>query len=329
MEGLEQINEIGAGTAILVLLAVILFVGTYMIAKNLSAYNFTKRRIKDLQSRRAELKEDYQSQKRKQPKGKKGEGKEENIEFMVKVVKKFNLIQENTVKDLSDLLISAGYRSPNAVTKYAFVQAASAFGFMGFSLVFVDLDFSNITASGMAKMLIPFGAVYVGYWMPKVLVLNNRTKRYKEIQKGLPDALDLMMICTEAGLTLSAALERVSKELNRAYPDLADEIALTSVEIGFLPEKRTAMENLAHRVQLPELRALSSILIQTDKYGTPVSQALRVLAKEFRTQRMLRAEQKAARLPAIMTVPMICFILPTMFIIVISPAIIGITSQGG
>ncbi len=125
-------------------------------------------------------------------------------------------------------------------------------------------------------------------------------------------------------MTLSAALDRVSKELGVAYAELTDEIAITSIEIGFLPERRKALENLAERVNLPEVRALTSILIQTEKYGTPVSQALRVLSKEFRQQRMLAAEQKAARLPALMTVPMICFILPTLFVVVIAPALINV-----
>lgn len=322
MEEVQQVQNMDIGTVIIIIIAGIFFIGTYLVGKNLSAYNITKRRIRDLQSRREELKGNYQENKRKQKKPK--VEKEENIEFIQKIVKKLNLIQDNKINETTEMLIASGYRSKNSLTKYVFAQTACAFGFMIFSLLFVDIDFND--TQGLWKLLIPFGAVYLGFWLPKILVVNNRSKRYKEIQKGLPDALDLMMICTEAGLTLSAALERVSQEIGRAYPDLGEEIALTSVEIGFLPKKQTALENFAKRVQLPEVRALSSILIQTEKYGTPVSKALRVLAKEFRTQRMLRAEQKAARLPAIMTVPMICFILPTMFIIVIAPAIIGISS---
>ena len=102
------------------------------------------------------------------------------------------------------MLIASGYRSKNSLTKYVFAQTTCAFGFMIFSLLFVDIDFND--PQGLWKLLIPFGAVYLGFWLPKILVVNNRSKRYKEIQKGLPDALDLMMICTEAGLTLSAAL---------------------------------------------------------------------------------------------------------------------------
>lgn len=314
---------------IVLMVAFIFFAITYAVSKNLSAYNVSKRRIRELKARRTELRDAIQGSKRRSilDKKKKKE-EEENIEFMQKVVKKLNLVQENTVNDLKALLESAGYRSKNAVIKYSFAQGVCSFGFLAFSLLFVEIDTNNMSGVGILKLGIPFIAVYAGFWLPKILVINTRTKRYQDIIKGLPDGLDLMMICTEAGLTLSAALDRVSQETNESYPVLAEELALTSLEIGFLPEKRTAFENLAKRVDIPEIRALTSILIQTEKYGTPVSNALRVLAKEFRTQRMLRAEQKAAQLPAIMTVPLIMFILPTMFIIVIAPAVIGIMNSG-
>lgn len=301
------------------LICLVLFGGTLIIARNLSAYNITKRRVRELKEKREILRDEYLGSKRKKIDAK---TKEENIEFMQSIVKKFNLIQEEKKKEIEEFLFSAGYRSKNAIIKYSFIQGALAIGLMLYSLIFVDFNFAQMEPQKLLKLFMPFAAIYVGFWLPKVIVINNRTKRLEQAQKGLPDALDLMMICTEAGLTLSAALKRVSEEMMTAYPVLAEELAITSVEIGFLPEKRTALENLAKRVPLAEMRSLVSILIQTEKYGTPVSQALRILAKEFRTQRMLRAEQKAARLPAIMTVPMICFILPTMFIVVIAPAMI-------
>lgn len=314
-------QTVDTGVVIVAAVCVMLFVGALLIGRNLSAYNVTKRRVRELQSRREELQGAFASNKRKK-KDKAQKKEEESLEMMQKIVKKFNLIQSDKRKEIEEFLYSAGYRSKNAIVKYAFAQGVLSIGFMLFSLIFVKFDIANLTFSGVLKLFIPFVAVYAGFWLPKVLVVNNRTKRYAESQKGLPDALDLMMICTEAGLTLAAALKRVSVELERAYPTLAEELAITSVELGFLPDKRTALENLAKRVDLPEVRSLSSILIQTEKYGTPISQALRILAKEFRTQRMLRAEQKAARLPAIMTVPMILFILPTMFIVVVAPAMI-------
>ncbi len=145
-------------------------------------------------------------------------------------------------------------------------------------------------------------------------------KRSKAIQKGLPDALDLLVICAEAGLTVDAAFNRVARELGRAYPELGDEFALTAIELAFLTERRQAFENLAYRVDLDAVRGVVTTMIQTERYGTPLASALRVLSAEFRNERMMRAEEKAARLPAIMTVPLIMFILPVLFIVILGPA---------
>jgi tight adherence protein C len=128
------------------------------------------------------------------------------------------------------------------------------------------------------------------------------------------------VICAEAGLTVDSAFARVSKELGRAYPELGEEFALTSIELGFLTERRQAFENLAYRVNLESVKGVVTTMIQTEKYGTPLASALRVLSAEFRNERMMRAEEKAARLPAIMTVPLILFILPVLFIVILGPA---------
>ena len=128
------------------------------------------------------------------------------------------------------------------------------------------------------------------------------------------------MICAEAGLTVDAAFGRVARELGKAYPELGDEFALTSIELGFLTDRRSAFENLAKRIDLDSVRGVVTTMIQTEKYGTPLASALRVLSAEFRNERMMRAEEKAARLPAIMTVPLILFILPVLFIVILGPA---------
>jgi tight adherence protein C len=142
---------------------------------------------------------------------------------------------------------------------------------------------------------------------------------------GLPDALDLFVICTEAGLSLDAAVTRVGREIGGSCPELADELGLTAIELGFLPDRRDALLNLARRVAAPQVRGLVNTLVQTEKYGTPLAQSLRVLAAEFRDTRMMKAEEKAARLPAILTVPMIAFILPPLFVVLLGPAIVQVT----
>ena len=163
-------------------------------------------------------------------------------------------------------------------------------------------------------------ALLLGYKAPDLWVSNKRTKRTNALRKGLPDALDLLVICAEAGLTVDAAFSRVAKELGRAYPELGEEFALTSIELGFLTERRMAFENLAYRCNLESVKGVVTTMIQTEKYGTPLASALRVLSAEFRNERMMRAEEKAARLPAIMTVPLILFILPVLFVVILGPA---------
>ncbi|MFN3389120.1 MAG: type II secretion system F family protein [Allosphingosinicella sp.] len=171
------------------------------------------------------------------------------------------------------------------------------------------------------------GTLLGAYKAPDLWLKNKVTKRTHAIRKGLPDALDLLVICAEAGLTVDAAFNRVARELGKAYPELGDEFALTSIELGFLTDRRAAFENLATRIDLDAVRGVVTTMIQTEKYGTPLASALRVLAAEFRNERMMRAEEKAARLPAIMTVPLILFILPVLFIVILGPAACDISDS--
>jgi tight adherence protein C len=175
-------------------------------------------------------------------------------------------------------------------------------------------------------------AVIAGYKGPDIFLQNMITKRTQAIRKGLPDALDLLVICAEAGLTVDAAFGRVAREFGRAFPELGDEFTLTSIELSFLTERKQAFENLAYRVDLDSVRGVVTTMIQTERYGTPLASALRVLSAEFRNERMMRAEEKAARLPAIMTVPLILFILPVLFVVILGPAACSIAdafSDGG
>ncbi|UZK66055.1 type II secretion system F family protein [Sphingomonas sp. M1-B02] len=176
-------------------------------------------------------------------------------------------------------------------------------------------DWSPLKAYGLVA-----ASFILSYKAPDLYLKNKITKRSHAIRKGLPDALDLLVICAEAGLTVDAAFHRVAKELGKAYPELGDEFALTAIELGFLTDRRQAFENLANRIDLDAIRGVVTTMIQTEKYGTPLASALRVLSAEFRNERMMRAEEKAARLPAIMTIPLILFILPVLFIVILGPA---------
>ncbi|HTT78162.1 MAG TPA: type II secretion system F family protein, partial [Stellaceae bacterium] len=174
------------------------------------------------------------------------------------------------------------------------------------------------------RSLAPIGGVVIGFFGPDVLIRNIISRRAHQMELGLPDALDLLVICAEAGLALDAALVRVSRELDATWPELAEEFGITAAELTYLPERKMAFDNLNARTNMASMRGVVNTLMQTAKFGTPLAVSLRNLAAEFREARIIRAEEKAARLPAMLTVPMILFILPTLFIVLLGPAIISV-----
>ena len=182
-------------------------------------------------------------------------------------------------------------------------------------------------SQGMTSWLICLAMVVLGGFAPNLFLKNAISKREHKLRRGLPDALDLLVICAEAGQSLDAALKRVSSELGRFSPEIADELLLTSIELGLMPDRRTALDNLVQRANIAEIRNVVNALNQTEKYGTPLAHTLRVLSAEYRSDRMMRAEAKAARLPAVMTVPMIIFILPPLFVVLLGPAILRVLDQ--
>lgn len=304
--------------------ALITVVVVGLFVRNVLHHNKFAARVKLLQERRAQLKTELMAPRKRTRRTSGPVG----VDLMRSVVNKMNLIQKSQVGKINHLLINAGYRSKDAIFVYAFFQLICPIVLLAIALASAKIDFTQPFAVKWKPLYI-LGMTYLGLKLPGIMVLNKRNKRYLAVQKSLSDTLDLMMICAEAGLSLAASLDRVSRELGMTYPEMAEELMITSIELGFLPDRKRALSNLAERVDMTEIRGIVSVLIQTEKYGTPISQALRVLAAEFRTQRMLRAEQKAARLPAIMTVPMIIFILPTLFIVVLAPALIRVSQNMG
>jgi tight adherence protein C len=239
----------------------------------------------------------------------------------------FKMLQDDQIKKIQDKLLQAGIRSKDLAF---FIIAGRliapvVFGTAALLAVYVFDTFP--TWGAFKKYAFVAGTFILSYKAPDIWLKNRVTKRSHAIRKGLPDALDLLVICAEAGLTVDAAFGRVAKELGKAYPELGDEFGLTAIELGFLNERRQAFENLAMRVDLEAVRGVVTTMIQTEKYGTPLASALRVLSAEFRNERMMRAEEKAARLPAIMTVPLILFILPVLFIVILGPAACSISDS--
>ena len=229
------------------------------------------------------------------------------------------VLQQSQIEDIQQKLAHAGYRNKELavyVIGARMVLPLVLGGLMGTLIYLVGaFDWGEVTKFGVFA-----GSVLFGYKGPEIFLKNKAKKRTDAIRKGLPDALDLLVICAEAGLTVDAAFNRVAKELGRAFPELGDEFALTAIELSFLNERKKAFDNLAYRVDLESVKGVVTTMVQTERYGTPLASALRVLSAEFRNERMMRAEEKAARLPAIMTVPLILFILPVLFIVILGPA---------
>lgn len=306
--------------AYMTLAAAAAFFTVYAVGSSLVVRDPLGSRIKSLHARRAELKKEALAP------GRSRMHSAASLSFMRQVVDRLGVLHSSKKQDIADMLASAGMRDKDALIVFMFLKIVGPVVGALLAPLLVEIDFSNLAAAGW-KLALPLLGGWLGYVLPTILLVNRRTKRWHEIRKSLPDVLDLMMVCAEAGLTLSASLDRVAREIGQAYPEAADELTLTSIEIGFLPERRTALEHFQKRVGLPEIRGMVSVLLQTEKYGTPVAQALRTLSSEFRQQRLLRAEQKAARLPAIMTVPMIVFILPCLFIVMMTPALIQLLDE--
>jgi tight adherence protein C len=230
------------------------------------------------------------------------------------------VLQQSQLEVIQQKLAWAGYRNKELAVYV--IGARAILPIVAGLLAFVLIYALNIFPEwgSMKRVFALSAAVGLGYMAPEIFLKNKATKRMQAVRKGLPDALDLLVICAEAGLTVDAAFNRVAKELGRAYPELGDEFALTAIELSFLNERRMAFENFAYRVNLDSVKGVVTTMIQTERYGTPLASALRVLSAEFRNERMMRAEEKAARLPAIMTIPLILFILPTLFIVILGPA---------
>jgi tight adherence protein C len=245
-----------------------------------------------------------------------------------RIVLKLKLEQGRKLNELRLKLARAGYRARDAMFLYLFLKLAMPVGgaFGMFFFVFVLHMYHGKPVIGF--LMVAFAGIF-GLMLPDIFLKNQSQKRVQLLRKAMPDALDLMVICAEAGLSLDSSLDRVSREIGPSSPELAEEVGLTAVELSFLPDRSKALQNLADRVPLPGVLALTNTLIQTEKYGTPLAQSLRVLSGEMRDDRIMQAETKAAKLPATLTIPMILFILPPLFVVLIGPAalkVMGVAS---
>ena len=277
-----------------------------------------QKRVKALNERREQLKAGIVTQNTK--KRASLVRKSETTEKMKDTLSSLKVLQQSQLETIQQKLAQAGIRRKELAIVVVFARMVLPIVLGGIA-AFMIYGINYFPTWGGMKKLMGFAAmVGLGYKGPEIYISNLISKRTDAIRKGLPDALDLLVICAEAGLTVDAAFNRVARELGRAYPELGDEFALTAIELSFLGERRLAFENLAYRVNLEAVKGVTTTMVQTERYGTPLASALRVLSAEFRNERMMRAEEKAARLPAIMTVPLILFILPVLFVVILGPA---------
>jgi tight adherence protein C len=304
--------------AVLGALAVVVAIGA-----SITVHDPMHKRVKALTERREQLKAGIVAPSPKRRAHLVRENK--TVDWMRGLLGALRVLQDSQVAAVQQKLAQAGIRKKEWAVGVIFIRmvAPMVLGLMAAVIVYWADYFP---AWGSMKRFMAFaGAVGLGYKAPEIYISNLITKRTAAIRKGLPDALDLLVICAEAGLTVDAAFTRVARELGRAYPELGDEFTMTAIELAFLHERRQAFENLAYRVNLESIRSVVATMIQTERYGTPLASALRVLAADFRNERMMRAEEKAARLPAIMTVPLILFILPVLFVVILGPAACAIS----
>ena len=243
--------------------------------------------------------------------------------FKKRVVERLNLTKLLEDPKVADKMAQAGFRGPKPLNTFYFFRFSMPFVMLAlaFFYVFVLNDFGLPV---MNRLAICMFAAVIGFYGPNIYLANRIAKRRTSIMQAFPDALDLLLICVEAGMSIEAAIQKVSQEIGGQSIDLAEEMTLLSAELSYLPDRRMAYEGLAKRTNHPGVKSVATAMTQAETYGTPLGSALRTMAKENREMRLSAAEKKAAALPAKLTVPMILFFLPVLFIVILTPAVLSI-----
>jgi tight adherence protein C len=255
--------------------------------------------------------------------GRRGQLRSTPVGFMKNTLDKLKLqnILEST--NTKEKLSRAGWRGPGPLVTFMFFRFLMPPILFAAGLVYFFM-LAKFQWAWPLKLGAAFLAGVIGFYVPDIFLSNRIQRRQQSIMRAFPDSLDLMLICVESGQSIEAAFNRVSSEVGTQSVELAEEFALTTAELSYLPDRKTAFENLANRCGHSGVKAVAAALIQSEKYGTPMGQALRVTAAENREMRMQEAERKAAALPAKLTVPMIVFFLPCLFVVILGPAAIKV-----
>jgi tight adherence protein C len=275
-------------------------------------------RLKSVAKRREELRARHHASLQKR-----ASLRAEPVGFMKETLERFNLAGVLESPDTRDKLARAGYRGQAPLIAFLFFRFVMPFIVFVLALIYLFV-LSHYHYPALTRFMASVGIGIVGYYLPDLYLSNIIARRQESIMQAFPDALDLMLICVESGMSIEATFTRVASEIGSSSAELAEELGLTTAELSYLPDRSTAFDNLARRTGHPGVKAVATALNQAEHYGTPMGQALRVTAQENREQRMADAEKKAAALPAKLTVPMILFFLPCLFVVILGPAIMKI-----
>jgi tight adherence protein C len=303
-------------------IAVVVFATIVTLAAPMMTNNGLEGRLKSVANRREELRR--RSREALSQKGGGASSLRHNDEGMYKnVVERLQLSRLLEDPKVVDKLAQAGFRGPKPVSTFYFFRFVAPFVFAVVTAFYLYVV-NGFGLIPMQKIAACFAAMTAGFYAPNLYIQNVAQKRRESIVAAFPDALDLMLICVESGMSIEAAIAKVGAEVGSASMELAEELSLLTAELSYLPERRLAYEGLARRTNHPGIRSVVTAMIQAERYGTPLGSALRVMAKENRELRLSAAEKKAAALPAKLTVPMILFFLPVLFIVIMGPAIMKI-----
>jgi tight adherence protein C len=308
-------NVLTAVTGIIVFFTIVTVVSPAYQRNNLES------RLKSVANRREELRR----KSREALAGKQGGGslrrKDEGV--YKRVVDRLQLSRLLEDPNLPDKLAQAGFRGPAAISRFYVARLVAPFA-MGAMAAFYLFVINGFHLPVMTRFTLCFAALVGGYYAPNLYISNIASKRRDSIVGVFPDSLDLLLICVESGMSIEAAIVKVSQEIGGSSIELAEELSLLSAELSYLPERRMAYEGLARRTNHTGIKAVVTAMIQAERYGTPLGNALRVMAKENRDLRLAAAEKKAAALPPKLTVPMIIFFLPVLFVVILGPALMKV-----
>jgi tight adherence protein C len=317
MMGVKQITALLAAVAAMatVLTLAMPVLATDVLDKRMKSVAIEREKIRQRERERLARGEKEKVSLRQSPK-----------QYMAKIVERFNLTKWLAQEEAREKLVQAGYRGQAPYVAFLFFRLITPVVMFLIALFYMFVVV-ELNQPAMVKVGICLGAAYAGMQAPYFFLKNRISKRQLSIKRAFPDALDLLLICVESGMSIEAAFKRVSAEIGTQSVALAEELTLTTAELSYLQDRKSAYENLAKRTDLEGVKSVCMALQQTERYGTPLAQTLRVMSQENRDMRMSEAEKKAAGLPPKLTVPMILFFLPVLFVVILGPTFIKVAAM--